>query len=152
MRPIRPADLTRAPQGPRATERLKRSRASTSQPPVHVPWGVALRAPVQGVMRHGGAIGRPKGGTMTTYRLYVGIDWATQAHRVVVVDGERRVLVERAVRHGAIELESLATELSELAGGVPSNVAVGLETPRGAVVDTLLARGVQVFAINPKQL
>jgi transposase len=89
---------------------------------------------------------------MTTYRLYVGIDWATQAHRVVVVDGERRVLVERAVRHGAIELESLATELSELAGGVPSNVAVGLETPRGAVVDTLLARGVHVFAINPKQL
>lgn len=89
---------------------------------------------------------------MTTYRFYVGIDWATEAHRVVVVDGERRVVMERTVRHEAGALESLATELSDLAGGVPRDVAVALETPRGAVVDTLLARGFHVFAINPKQL
>ena len=89
---------------------------------------------------------------MTTYRLYVGIDWATEAHRVVVVDGERRVVMDRTVRHEAVALENLATELSAGAGSVPSDVAVALETPRGAVVDTLLARGFHVFAINPKQL
>lgn len=89
---------------------------------------------------------------MTTYRVYVGIDWATEAHRVVVVDGARRVVRERTVRHEAGALESLATELSDLASGVPSDVAVALETPRGAVVDALLARGMHVFAINPKQL
>jgi hypothetical protein len=39
-----------------------------------------------------------------------------------------------------------------LAGGVPAEVAVALETPRGAVVDGLLARGFHVYALNPKQL
>jgi transposase len=89
---------------------------------------------------------------MTTYRVYVGIDWATQAHRIVVVDSERRVVIERTVPHEAVALESLATELSDHAGGVPDDVAIALETPRGAIVDTLLARGFHVFAINPKQL
>ena len=89
---------------------------------------------------------------MTTYRWFVGIDWATQEHRVVVVDSERRVVLDRAVRHDAVALERLATDLSDLAHGVPSDVAVALETPRGAVVDTLLARGFHVFAINPKQV
>jgi transposase len=91
---------------------------------------------------------------MRTYRFHVGIDWATEAHRVVVVDAEpeRRVAMERTVRHEAVALEAFATELSDLAGGVPSDVAVALETPRGAVVDILLARGFHVFALNPKQL
>src|SRR5688572_2393193 len=89
---------------------------------------------------------------MTTYRWFVGIDWATQEHRVVAVDSERRVVLDRAVRHDAVALERLATDLSDLARGVPRDVAVALETPRGAVVDTLLARGFHVFAINPKQV
>jgi hypothetical protein len=37
-------------------------------------------------------------------------------------------------------------------GGPPEVVAVALETPRGAVVDGLLARGFHVYALNPKQL
>src|SRR5688500_9535677 len=89
---------------------------------------------------------------MTTYRWFVGIDWATQEHRVVAVDSERRVVLDRAVRHDAVALERLATDLSDLARGVPSDVAVALETPRGAIVDVLLARGFHVFAINPKQV
>lgn len=89
---------------------------------------------------------------MTTYRFHVGIDWATTEHRVVVVDAERRVVLDRSVRHDGVALETFATELSELAGGVPSDVAVALETPRGAIVDVLLARGFHVFAINPKQV
>jgi len=41
--------------------------------------------------------------------------------------------------------------LSERAGD-PGCVAIALEIPRGAVVETLVERGVHVYAINPKQL
>jgi transposase len=34
----------------------------------------------------------------------------------------------------------------------PAEIAVAIETPRGPVVEALLERGFQVFAINPKQL
>ena len=90
---------------------------------------------------------------MTAYRFFVGIDWATDAHRVVVLDADRRPLHDRTVRHEGVALETFARWLTEdLAGGVPAAVAVALETPRGAVVDGLLARGIHVFALNPKQL
>jgi hypothetical protein len=39
-----------------------------------------------------------------------------------------------------------------VAGGEPRRVAVAIETPRGAIVETLLEQGFQVCAINPKQL
>ena len=35
---------------------------------------------------------------------------------------------------------------------MPSQVAVAIEMPRGAIVETLLEQGFEVFAINPKQL
>src|SRR3989449_7676685 len=90
---------------------------------------------------------------MTAYRFYVGIDWATEAHRVVVLDADRRSLHDRTVQHEGVALETFAHWLAEdVAAGVASDVAVALEVPRGAVVDTLLARGCHVFALNPKQL
>src|SRR3989449_6694108 len=90
---------------------------------------------------------------MTAYRFYVGIDWATEAHRVVVLDADRRSLHDRTVRHEGVALETFAHWLAQdVAAGVASDVAVALEVPRGAVVDTLLARGFHVFALNPKQL
>ena len=90
---------------------------------------------------------------MTAYRFYVGIDWATQAHRVVVLDAERRPLHDRTVLHAGGALETFVHWLAEdVAAGVASDVAVALEVPRGAIVDTLLARGCHVFALNPKQL
>ena len=79
---------------------------------------------------------------MTTYRFYVGIDWATDAHRVVILDAERRPLHDRTVRHEAVALETFARWLTaEVAAGTAGDVAVALEVPRGAVVDALLARG-----------
>ena len=41
---------------------------------------------------------------------------------------------------------------SELTENRISEVAVGIEVPRGAMVEGLLERGFAVFAINPKQL
>jgi len=89
---------------------------------------------------------------MSAYRFYVGLDWATEAHRVVVQDAERQGVAERTVPHEGGALEAFAAWLSELAAGVPRDVAVALESPRGAVVDILLANGFHVFALNPKQL
>ena len=39
-----------------------------------------------------------------------------------------------------------------MSGSAPSRVAVAIEVPRGAIVETLLEQGFEVFAINPKQL
>ena len=85
------------------------------------------------------------------YRFWVGIDWATQAHQVLVLDAER-VLKERAVEHTGQALGAFADWLGELSGGKLGNVAIAIEVPRGAVVETLVERGFHVFAINPKQL
>jgi len=90
--------------------------------------------------------------TDLSYQIYVGVDWGTEEHRVVILDAERRVLHGRRVRQEAMALETFATWLSDLVGGRVDTVAVALETPRGALVETLLARGFHVFALNPKQL
>jgi len=86
------------------------------------------------------------------YRLMVGIDWATEAHQVCVLDSQGRLLEQRRVEHRAEAIAAMIDRLIELAGGDPASIAVAIEVPRGAVVETLVERGLHVFAINPKQL
>ncbi len=86
------------------------------------------------------------------YRLFVGIDWGSEAHQVTVVNPERHVQHERKVPHTGADIAALAQWLVDLAGGVAATVAVALEVPRGPLVDALLAQGLHVYAINPKQL
>jgi transposase len=86
------------------------------------------------------------------YQRYVGIDWATESHEVTVLDGEGEVLSKRAVEHSGAAIATFVDWLLELSGGDPSKVAVGIEVPRGALVETLVDRGVAVYSINPKQL
>src|SRR5439155_1143067 len=97
---------------------------------------------------------RREGGSMTetAYAAYVGIDWGTATHQVAVLDTQRAPLGERAVAHDGAALQTFTEWLTLLAGGEPARVAVALEVPRGAVVDTLLERGFHVFALNRKQL
>lgn len=90
--------------------------------------------------------------TDSAYAVYVGIDWATAAHQVTVLDPARRVLAERSVPHTGEALAECVAWLSTLADGRPERIAVAIEVPRGAVVDSLLERGCAVFALNPKQL
>jgi transposase len=85
------------------------------------------------------------------YELYVGIDWATQTHQVCLLDPGGRLLDERRVPHTGPALAELADSLAGRVGDV-SRIAVAIEIPRGAVVDTLLERGMHVFVLNPKQL
>jgi transposase len=89
---------------------------------------------------------------MSERRLWVGIDLGSQAHQVCVLDDQRNVVLERIVEHSGAALAALADELIKLAGGSTDAIRATTETPQSAVVETLLERGVQVFAVNPKQL
>ena len=89
---------------------------------------------------------------MLTADWFVGIDWATETHAVCVLDRAGRVCDRRQVQHTAIGLQALVDALVELSGGDASRVAVGIEVPRGTLVETLVERGFLVYAINPKQL
>jgi hypothetical protein len=35
------------------------------------------------------------------YRIYVGIDWASEAHRACVLDRERLIVAERSFAHAS---------------------------------------------------
>ena len=87
-----------------------------------------------------------------TYQFWVGIDWGTQSHQVCVLDVHRTRVAERAVPHSGPGLAELVDLLAGLSAGKCECVAVGIEVPRGAVVETLVERGFSVFALNPKQL
>jgi len=84
------------------------------------------------------------------YQFFVGVDWGSETHVVCVLDPDRQLIAERSVPHTGIGLTTLADELTALAA--PGRIAVAIEAPRGAVVDTLLDRGMHVFSLNPKQL
>jgi hypothetical protein len=104
-------------------------------------------------MRHQRRPGKNGGGAVDNeYRLYVGIYWASEAHQVCALDPARRIISERSFAHAGDAVAASAEWLNELAGNDPGGTAVALEIPRGEVVETLVERGLHVYAINPKQL
>ena len=50
------------------------------------------------------------------------------------------------------DLQACVDALLTRAHGDPATVAIGLEVPRGALVELLVERGFAVYAINPKQM
>ncbi len=86
------------------------------------------------------------------YDFFVGIDWATQAHQVCILNSDGGLIEQLSVDHSHQGLAKLCGRLSQLSGGDLSRIAVAIEVPRGAVVETLVERGAAVYAINPKQL
>lgn len=91
-----------------------------------------------------------RGNMENEFRHFVGIDWAMEEHQVCVIDGKRKVVDERVVKHTGTAIAELATWLGTL--GDPKSIAVAIETPHGAVVEMLMERGFTVFHLNPKQL
>jgi len=85
-------------------------------------------------------------------RLYVGVDWATEEHAVCSLRPDGSKVGERSFKHSGDGLSDLVKWLSHFCDGQLGDVAVAIEIPHGAVVETLLERGCQVFAVNPKQL
>lgn len=90
--------------------------------------------------------------TATAASHFVGVDWATRAHRVCAENAEGEIVWEREYLHSGDGLSALCDALGEFDAGEPARVWVAIEVPHGAVVETLLERGFTVFSINPKQL
>lgn len=85
-------------------------------------------------------------------RWFVGIDWASEAHAICVVGADGGVVGERTVPHTGTGLDELTAWVLGIASGDAAALHVAIEVPHGAVVETLLERGLHVYAINPKQL
>lgn len=86
------------------------------------------------------------------FALWVGIDWGYSSHQVCVLNHQRQVMLECSVKHDGEAIAKLADDLIERAEGDASKIAVSIETTHGAVIETLLERGMAAFSINPKQL
>jgi transposase len=86
------------------------------------------------------------------YKFFVGIDWGTEAHQVCLLDAQRKVRGERKVKHSGEAMAEFMEWLTRTSQCEPAEIAISIEVPRGAVVETLVERGFAVFSINPKQL
>jgi transposase len=84
------------------------------------------------------------------YQHFVGVDWATVEHEVHAMTAEGARVGASSFKHSGDGLADLCAWLHEF--GDPATIAVAIEVPHGAVVETLLDRGFAVFSINPKQL
>src|SRR5262245_14457004 len=94
-----------------------------------------------------------KGDPVTeTLAWFLGIDWGGDSHQFCLVDARGRICGERAVAHTAVAVHEALQWVCTATHAAPPDIAVGLETPHGVLVDTLLEQGFRVFAINPKQL
>jgi hypothetical protein len=82
-------------------------------------------------------------------RFFIGVDWGSREHAACVLDEKGEVVAERMFAHSPAGLQELAEWIGK---HVPKQAAVAIEVPRGPVVEALLDRGLEVFAINPKQL
>src|SRR6266487_3546551 len=80
--------------------------------------------------------------------VFVGIDWAEAHHDVCLLDEQGKLLGKRRVSEGLEGVRRLHELLAEQAEE-PEQVVVGIETDRGLLVQTLVAAGYQVYAINP---
>lgn len=87
-----------------------------------------------------------------SYDLLVGIDWATRAHQICVLTPAGDVLEEKAVDHNAGAMQGFLQTVLRRVTGHADRIAVAIEIPRGALVETLLERGLHVYTLNPKQV
>jgi hypothetical protein len=79
--------------------------------------------------------------------LFVGIDWASRAHEVCVLDQAGYTVARFGLTHSE---EGIARALSRLAGlGTPAQLPVAIERPDGVLVARLVGAGHPVYPIRP---
>src|SRR5260370_40323059 len=83
-------------------------------------------------------------------RFSVGIDWASRAHAVCILDQSGRVRWEGSVPHTAEGLTQLVGRLRRFRGR--GGLRVALERPSGLLVDTLVDAGFEALPIHPNAL
>ena len=80
-----------------------------------------------------------KGGHLSEqYRWFVGIDWATERHEVVFsIPARVSSTAGPSSIPGRVSL-SWSAYLKEVTEGQPWELAAGVETPRGAIIESLI--------------
>jgi len=140
--------------GPCASSYLGGTRTSVGRAVVHVPVGSCAMSASTGVTsNHGGSrVHRGRGARMQAaaeegdYGWFVGIDWATDAHEVCILTPSREIVTQRKVEHNGPAVTGFLDQLARLCEGNPARVAISIEIPRGAVVESLVERGFHVYA------
>lgn len=84
--------------------------------------------------------------------LFVGIDWAQNSHQICAVDSEGVVKASFQIEHSHDGLQMLITKLTEMVQGDLSQIGCALETSRGLLVNALLAAGLSVYPVNPREV
>jgi transposase len=139
----------------RQPERLGRTRApvwwSVSKNPVGSLRRLSERQ-YRGDVRHGRSRTERRRNLQNDFQWFVGIDWGSQKHRICLLDRNGKILQQRWVDHNGSGLADLIDWLRKHTSTDPSPVAVAIEIPRGAIVETLIEQGFSVFFLNPKQL
>jgi transposase len=120
--------------------REKRRRAPVSDHPVAVPFaGSSL--PLQGVEL---SLALPEA------QVFTGIDWASAAHAVCVMNAAGKVMAEFMIEHSAEGVAALVRRLARF--GDPGDVPAGIERPDGRLVDLLLEAGHPVVPVKPNAI
>lgn len=78
--------------------------------------------------------------------MYVGIDWASRAHELCVVDEQGAVVEQFGFAHNERGISGALARLAKL--GTPSELPVAIERPDGLLVDRLLEAGHEVVPIH----
>jgi transposase len=85
-------------------------------------------------------------------KYFVGLDWGSENHRIMLLNQEGRVIEQYDAAHSGRGLETLVDRLRRACRCLPEEVGVAIEISWGAVVETLTEAGISVFSINPKQV
>jgi len=83
--------------------------------------------------------------------LLVGVDWDSRGYEVCLLNTDGQVLQDVRVDHQAESVAEFIADLLQRVRGDSTRIVVGIETPRGALVEGLLEQQIAVHAINPKQ-
>src|SRR5712692_3963345 len=74
------------------------------------------------------------------FALRVGIDWGSEASQVWVMDAGGKRVWETCVKHEGAAIAGFLDELARLCDGHPERLAIGIEIPRGAIVEAAVER------------
>lgn len=89
---------------------------------------------------------------MQEWAWFVGVDWGSERHAVCLLDAAGQVVERWSEANTGAGLRHLLVRLEQLTAQQLDRVAAGIELPEGALVETLVAAGVAVYSLNPKQL
>jgi transposase len=85
-----------------------------------------------------------------SHLYFMGLDWASRHHSIVVLDREGRIVWDKEIEHTLEGWRQLHDKLAELAGQNLSVIATAVETNCGPAVEKLLEFGCSVYPLNPK--